>query len=188
MNASLLLTAKCTSAPLGKLSNGSGACRNAIEKQHQVDGVLVVLRVAHLSHHPQPVRVVARKNISIEAEGRLELRHDQLGLEPHQIDAIAQHIERTALIHLCTQAIKQRIGGLVAVVLDERRPRLRLRGLHPRHDIGRKESSGAVVVRSVAIGVVPTVGAEVVAQLRLEADLLVEAHGVTFCRLRASSV
>ena len=104
MCTSLLLTAKCTSAPLGKRQQRLGGLalrarrrskrywsmaspmlwvksvfssdrgdRHAVEEQHQVDAVLVVQRVAHLPHHPQPVGGVAREDVRVDGQRRLEL-------------------------------------------------------------------------------------------------------------------
>ena len=93
MRTSLLLTAKWTSAPLGKRSSGSaagpwlrvaveavlvdgvvdalgevgleldGRDREAVEEEHEVDAVLVCGRVAHLPHDAQAVRRVAREDV-----------------------------------------------------------------------------------------------------------------------------
>ena len=198
MWTSLLLTAKCTSAPLGKDSSGSAAWplgrglaveavlvdrvadalrevglqldrghRHAVEEQHEVDAVLVVQRVAHLPHHAQPVGGVAGEDVGVHRQRRLELRPaSAAACRPEQLDAVAQHVERAALVELIAQAGQQRLAGLRAVVLVERLPRLRLRGLHPGQHIGREERPRAVVARGIALGVEPAVGGEVLRRSR----------------------
>ena len=65
------------------------------------------------------------------------------------------------------------------MVLDERLPRLRLRRLHPRQHVVGEQRPRPVVLRRVAFGVEPAVRGEVLADLDLEADLLVQAHAAS---------
>ena len=102
---SLLLTAKWTSAPLGKVSSGSAFWpfglgwrskrywsigvlnalrevrlqfdrrdRQAVEEQNEVERVLVRRRVTHLPDDAQTVGGVARQNVGVHRQRRLELR------------------------------------------------------------------------------------------------------------------
>ena len=50
-----------------------GGHGQAIEEQHQIDAVLVVDRIAQLTHHPQPVERVAGQDVGVKGQGRLEL-------------------------------------------------------------------------------------------------------------------
>ena len=68
-----------------------------------------------------------------------------------------------------------------AVVLDERLPRLGLRGLHPRQHVVGEQRPRPVVLRRVAVGVQPAVGGEVLADVVLEVDFLVQAHAASGC-------
>ena len=104
-------------------------------------------------------------------------------LEAEHLDAVAQHVERAALVELVAQAGQQDFAGLCAVVLGERLPRLRLRGLHPCQHIGREERPRPVVVGGVALGIQPAVGGEVLADLGLEVDLFVQAHAASALRV-----
>ena len=138
MWTSLLLTAKWTSAPLGKLSSGStplslrsrvaveailvdgvldalgeiglqlsGSHRQAVEEQHEVDAVLVRQRVADLPHHAQPVGGVASDDVGVHRHRRLELSQRNRLAQPDQLDAVAQHVERAAIVELLADAVEQ---------------------------------------------------------------------------------
>ena len=86
--------------------------RHAVEEQHKVDAVLVVQRIAHLPHDPQAVGGVAGEDVGVDRQRRLELRQLQRLLEPEQLDAVPQHVERAALVELIAQAGEQRFGGV----------------------------------------------------------------------------
>ncbi len=76
--------------------------------------------------------------------------------------------------------------ALRAVVLGQRLPGLRLRGLHPGQHVGGEERPCAVVAGGVAFGVQPAVGGEVLADLGLEADFLVQAHAAALSATAAN--
>ena len=154
--------------------------RQAVEEQHQVDAVLVVQRIAHLPHHPQPVGGVAGEDVGVDGQRRLELGQLQRLLQAEQFDAVAQHVQRAALVQLIAQAVQQRFRSLRAVVLGQGLPGLGLGGLHPGQHVGREQCPGPVVARCVAFGVEPAVGGEVLADLGLEADFFVQAHAACF--------
>ena len=97
--------------------------RQAVQEQHQVDAVLVVQRVAHLPHHAQPVGGVAGQDVGVDGQRRLELRPaSAAACRPEQLDAVAQHVQRAALVELVAQAGQQRLAGLRAVVLRRASP------------------------------------------------------------------
>ena len=150
----------------------------AVQEQHQIDRVLVVQRIAHLTHHAQPVGLVAGDDLGVGRERGLPYRELDLVLEPQQLDAVAQHIERAALIELGAQTCEQRLCRASAVVLGERLPRLGLGRLHPRQHVGREQCARPVVRRGVALGVQPAMGGQVLADLALEGDFLLDAHEV----------
>ena len=62
------------------------------------------------------------------------------------------------------------------MVLLQHLPRFRLGLLHPGDQVWRVEGKLAVVGSGAAFFVEPAVGAEVIADLALEGDLVVEAH------------
>ena len=61
-------------------------------------------------------------------------------LQAEQFDAVAQHVQRAALVELIAQAGQQRFAGLGAVVLGENFPSFGLRGLHPGQHVGGKKA------------------------------------------------
>ena len=177
---SLLLTAKWTSAPLGKDSSGSASGlwagmaveailvdgvlnalreiglqldrrdRQAIEKQHEVDGVLVRRRIADLPDDAQAVGGVTRQNIGVHRQRRFELRERERVPKADNLDAMPQHVERAPVIELFADAIEQDALGGCAVVLSQRLPCLGLCGFNPGDEIGREQSAGAVIAGGVA--------------------------------------
>ena len=131
--------------------------RQAVEEKHEVDAVLVVQRITHLPHHPQPVGGVAGEDVGIDGQRRFEFRQLQRLLQAQQLDAVPQHIQRAALVELIAQAGQQRFAGLRAVVLGEGFPGFRLRGLHPGQHIRREQCPRPVVARCIALGIQPAV-------------------------------
>lgn len=45
--------------------------RQSIQKRHQIDGIFVMQRIAHLAHHPQPVCRVTDQNTGFIAKAGL---------------------------------------------------------------------------------------------------------------------
>ncbi len=150
---------------------------DSVEEQHQVDRVLVVERVPHLTHHAQAVGLVAGEDVWVHAERGLELGQLDRVLHAHQLDAVAQDIEGAALVELGSEAVEERLFGLAPVVLRERLPGLRLSGLHPGCDVGWVQRASAVVVLRILRREEPVVNLQVRADLVLEVDLFVQRHG-----------
>ena len=82
-----------------------------------------------------------------------ELGQLQRGLEAQQLHAVAQYIQRVALVQLVAQAGQQGLIGFGAVVLGNRFPGLGLRGLHPSQHTGGKDSAGAVIASGITFGI-----------------------------------
>ena len=131
--------------------------RHAVQEEHEVDAVLVVERVADLAHDAQPVLLVAREDLRVDRERGLELGDLELLLEAEELDAMAEHVERAALVDLVAKATEQRLTSARAVVPGQELPRLRLRRLHPIDHVGREESAVALELRGVASFVEPAV-------------------------------
>jgi hypothetical protein len=74
---------------------------------------------------------------------------------------------------------QQRCFRLGTVVLLQHLPGLGLGLLHPGDQIRRVEGKLAVVGSSAAFLLKPAVGAEVLADLALESDFVVKAHGLS---------
>ena len=87
-----------------------------------------------------------------------------------------QHIQRPAPVERIAQSIQQSFARLIAVVLDDRIPRLGLRGLHPRQHIVGKLGPCLIISDGIGIRVLPAVGGEVFADFVLEIDLFVQTH------------
>jgi hypothetical protein len=91
---------------------------------------------------------------------------------------MAQHVQGAALIQLLAHPVQQRGLGRGAVALDQRLPRFRLAGLHPGGHVRRVQRAGAVVMRGIDFGVQPSVCRQAGADVVLEADFLVQVHGI----------
>ena len=160
-----------------ELRRGHG---DAVQEQHQVDHVIVP--GAALAHHAQAVGGVAGLQIRVHGQRGLELRQLERALEPQQVDAHSQHFERAPVVQRLAQAVQQHGRGRCAVVLDQRLPGLRLRGLHPGQQVGGVQGAGGVVAAGVALGawftIEPALRCQVVADVGLERDFVVQAHGL----------
>ena len=154
-----------------------GGDRDAIQEQHQIDAVLVVLGRAHLPHHAQPVALVVGEDVRVQAMGRLEPGQQQLAAHAQQVDAVAQHRQRPLVVQALAQPVQQRGLGLRAVLFDQRRPRLGLPVLDPGDDIGGEQGPRPVIARRVALGIEPAVSAQVFADFGFKGGFVVERHG-----------
>jgi hypothetical protein len=148
--------------------------RQAIEEQHQIDAVLIREGIAHLSHYPQPIGVIAGEYVAVHGQRRLELGEVQRCPQPDQFHSMPQQVQRSTLLELLSDTIQQhRLGG-GPVVPGERLPSLGLRRLNPSNDIAWKQGASAIIASRVVFCVEPAVYREVVADLCLEADLFVQ--------------
>ena len=152
---------------------------DAVKEQHEINAVLVVQGITHLPDHAQAVGGIARENVRIDRQRRFELGEPQRLIETEQFDAVAEHIQRPALVKLIPEAGQQSFTRFAAVMLGEDFPGLRLRGLHPRQHIRREDGQRAVVAGSIAFGMKPAVGGEVLANLDLKIDFLVQGHAAS---------
>ncbi len=156
-----------------------GGNRNAVEEEHQIESVLVMQRITHLPHHAQAVGVVAGQDGGVEPEGGFELRQlEGLGQAEH-FHTLAEQIEGAELIELAPYPLQQGVGRLGAVVFLQHLPGFWLGVLHPGDQIRWIERKGAVIGSGAALLVEPAVGAEMLADLALEGDLVLQAHGLS---------
>jgi hypothetical protein len=155
--------------------------RDAVEEQHQIETVLIARGVAHLPHHPQAVGVVASQDLWVEPEGRFELGEFESLWQPQHLHALAKQIEAADLIELLPHPLQQRCFRLGTVVLLQHLQGLGLGLLHPGDQVRRIESQLAAVGSSAAFLVEPAVGAEMLADLALEGNLVVKAHRLRSC-------
>ena len=146
-------------------------------------------RIAHLAHHTQAVGAVAGQDVGVYGQRRLELRQRQRRFKAQQLHAMAQHIQRSALVQLGAYPVQQGVGGLAAVVVGQRVPSFGLGGLHPGQQVCGEQGAGAVIACSVSLGVQLAVGCQVLANLQLEADFFMQAHGPPYrCQIPLSTV
>src|SRR5581483_2425166 len=82
----------------------NGRDRYPVQKQHKVDAVLVLQRVADLPNDAKAIGVVAGENVRVQPEGRPELRHLQRLAQPDELYPTAQDIEGATLVQLFTKA------------------------------------------------------------------------------------
>ena len=136
-----------------------------------------MLRVPHLPDDPEPVSLVAGLDVGIERQGRLELSNGELAFDPEHLDPLPEDIERAALIDRLPQPIEERLGGMGAMILDERLPGLGLSPLDPGEDVIGKQRPSPVVAARIPFDVDPAVGAQVLADFLLEGEFFVDAHG-----------
>lgn len=63
-------------------------------------------RVMQLPDHAQPVGGVPRQDVRVHGQSRFELRERQLAAQAEHLDAMPQHIQRTALVERIAQAVQ----------------------------------------------------------------------------------
>jgi len=128
--------------PLGKVrlqfGRGDG---DAVQEQHEIDAVLVMLRVLDLPHDAQAIGLILFDDVRVCAESRLELCERERLSQTDHLDAVAKHVERAALVHLLADTVEQHGLGGSAVVLRERVPSVLLGRLKPSKEIGGEKST-----------------------------------------------
>ena len=151
-----------------------GGHRDAVQEQHQVEAVLMVRRIAHLSHHPQPIAGIARRQRRVHAERRAELTQADGPPQPHHVEPLPQQVERALLVERRAQPIRQRRCSGRAVCLRQRIPGVGLGCLHPGDQVIDEQAACAVVAGGGAVLIQPARAAEMRADHALEGDLLVD--------------
>ena len=96
--------ASCTDWVKSVLSS-SVASGDAVDKEHQVDAVLVVEAVVHLAHHSAAHLLVAGEGLRVEAVAGLELAELEAGVAV--LEAVAQERERAVLVHQLGHPLQQ---------------------------------------------------------------------------------
>ena len=120
-------------------------------------------------------------NFGVNGQGGFELRQAQRLAQTHQLNAVAQHVQRAALVQLLAQAVKQHICCGCTIIFLQGFPGLGLRGLQPGQHVWRVQGARAVVVLSVAFFIQPAVCAQVLANVVFKVDFFVQAHGRVGC-------
>src|SRR5258706_857001 len=164
-----------------------GGHREPVEEQHEIEAVLVHGGVTHLPHHPQPVGGIAGEDVRVHRQRGLELGQCDGLAESDQFHALTQHIEGAPIIELLADAVEQHTLRTSTVVLGERLPPHGLRRLHPREQIRREKSAGAVVESCITLTVEPAMRGKMLTNLFLEADLFVQVHAAITSAVGASA-
>jgi hypothetical protein len=79
--------------------------RQSVEEEDEVECVLVGLRIVNLPHDAKTVGGVAAEDVGVHRERRLELGEREGLPEADDLDAMAQHFERAAVIELLADAV-----------------------------------------------------------------------------------
>ena len=176
MKTSLLLTAKWTSAPLGKAQQRLGVLAfrlrvaveavlvdrvlnalgeiglqfdgrdgQAVEEENEVERILVGLGIMDLPHDAQPVGGIAGEDVGVHRQRRLELGERERLPQADDVDAMAQNVERAAIVELLADAVEQDALRRRAVRCLQRLPGLGLRRFDPGDEVGREQRAGAVI-------------------------------------------
>lgn len=131
----------------------------------------------HLPDNSESVGSISFNDLRIDPESWFELGDNQRLLQSQQLYAMAQDIERASLIDLIPETGNKGGLGLGAVIFSQSLPDLGLSLLHPGDQIGRKKCFGPVIT-GVIRRIEPSMIGKVFADLGLELDLFVEAHGI----------
>ena len=153
-----------------QLDGGHG---QAVDEEHQVECLGVVLGVAHLAHHAHPVGRVPSTGLRVEVGLGARLDHREArcaGPEPapQEVQRPARGLQGT-VEHLHDPVEQLFAAGDLGELLG-------LGLLEPRDDVVGVERSRLVVAVTVTGVVEPSVGSEVLAQLGLELRLVVVSH------------
>ena len=115
-----------------------------VEKQHQVQAVLVAGAVPHLPRHREEARRIEPPRLLIQPARRPKPSEPEGAA--HVLHAAPKHIERTPALDVGCQPPQKPLLHLSAMVLRQSPPLLRLRGQHEVHHVVRQQAQLAVVV------------------------------------------
>ena len=118
--------------------------RNAVQKQHQIEALLVLGAVSDLTGDREEVRRVKPPGLLVEPARRPEEGKPER--TAHVLHAGPQDAQRAAVFDLGRQAFEKPLLHPRAVVLGELLPFLRLCGQNEVHDIARQKAKVAVIV------------------------------------------
>ena len=116
-----------------------GEDRDSVEKEHQVEAVLVPSAVADLAHHGEEVRRLQPAGLLVEPARGAEVGEPELAARVP--DAGAQDVERTAPLDLGHEALQELLSHRRAIVLLELLPLLRLGGEDEIHHVAGSRQS-----------------------------------------------
>ena len=127
--------------------------RNAVQKQHQIEALLVLGAVSDLTGDREEVRRVKPPGLLVEPARRPEEGKPER--TAHVLHAGPQDAQRAAVFDLGGQAFEKPLLHPRAVVLRQLLPFLRLRRQNEVHDVARQEAKLPVVV----LGAPPVIAA-----------------------------
>ncbi len=149
-----------------------GGDREAVDEEDEVDAVIVVLAVAHLSHDAAADLLITLQGCRVEALRRAELAEVKAGVDV--LEAAPQSAERPLLVEHLDQPLEHGLLRARAVHLLELGELSRLGVRKPAEHVLRVESSLAVVAPRVALE--PAVVGQMGDEFRLEGALQVLGH------------
>jgi hypothetical protein len=124
---------------------------DAVQEQHQVEGVLAGRAVAELADGREEVRRVQPARVLVEAARRPEVREAELAAGI--LETVAQHVERAAPPDLGGQALEELLPHRRTVMLLELLPLPGLGGEDEVHHVARQQAERAVVLLRATLAV-----------------------------------
>ena len=83
----------------------AGGYRQAVQREHQIDGVVLARMAEHLPRDREPILLVERQHLVIETMRGLEGREPE-GLAV-ELEAVPQHVQRALEVELLDQRSEQ---------------------------------------------------------------------------------
>ena len=123
--------------------------RDAVQKQHHVEALLVPGAVADLAGDCEEVGGVQPPRLLVEPARRAEVREPERAT--HVLHAAPQDVEGTAAFDFQREALQEPLPDLRAVMLREPPPLLWLRRQKEVQHVARQETERAVVVLRTAL-------------------------------------
>ncbi len=115
-----------------------GEDRDAVEEQHEVETVLVLLAVMKLANHGEEIRRVQASRLLVEPARGTEV--GEVELAARVLEAVAQHVKRAAPLDLIGKTLQELLFDHRAVVLRELLPLLGLCCEDKIHHVARQEA------------------------------------------------
>ena len=128
-----------------------GEDRDAVQEQHEVEALLVLRAVVDLANGGEQVRRVQPPRLLVESARGAEVGEAKLAARV--LEAVAEHVERTAPFDLGGEALEELLAHRRSVVLFQLFPFLGLGREHEVHRVTRQQAEHAVVILVLALAV-----------------------------------
>ena len=153
--------------------------RDAVDEQHQINVVAVVLGIPNLTHHPQAIGDVPGLQIGIHGQGGLELAHAQGFAQAHHVKALAQHVHQALTVQCLAHAFTQDLLCIDAMAGVDDVPGLGLCGLNPGCYVFWEQCQCTVISRVGIYFVNPALMSQAVTDFIFQLDFFVHAHAAS---------